>query len=139
MMPGACLRLALTFERLWNAADGMGVDHVCKQAVEAATVMIDDYLLPMALRVFGVAAMASTHRDAAAIANWVLLKRPSKLYTRELMRGSILTGQSNSSRIQRAVSVLENASWACANSVHDASKIGRKRNDYLLNPRVYEQ
>ncbi len=135
-MPGVCLRLALTFEGLWNAVDEKGVDHVCKQAVEASTVMIDDYLLPMAMRAFGDAALTDKERNAAVLAKWILKNRPERINTRELSRGVGTPNLRKTNDIRSAIEVLLEAGWLRANSGRAGGTKGRRRGDYEINPCV---
>lgn len=137
-MPGVCLRLALTFEGLWNVADGKGVGQVCKQAVEAATVMIDDYLKPMASRAFGDAALTDKERNAAILATWILKNRPNEINSREISRGAATPKLRKAEDILSAFETLERAMWIRAKQQQAGKIAGRHKMDYKINPSLID-
>ena len=137
-MPGVCLRLAITFEGLWNSVDGKPLDHVCKAAIEAATVMIDDYLKPMAVRAFGDAAISISDRKAATLAKWIIKTRPKRINTRELQRGAGMPSLGTREDIQGAIEALIEADWLKSEESRRGNTKGRQKSDYAINPYVFE-
>jgi hypothetical protein len=68
-MPGVCLRLALNLEYLWLATTTRQETFtVTVPAIEAATLMIDQYFKPMAARAYGDASLPQADRNAATLA-----------------------------------------------------------------------
>ena len=137
-MPGICLRLALSFEGLWNGAEGKGVDYVCKQAVEAASVMIDDYLKPMATRAFGDVGLSDENRNAVTLAKWLLKKRPEQINSRVLQREIRLPGLKNAKDIKGVIEVLIDANWLHGNPKRNGKTVGKMSGDFLINERLFE-
>lgn len=137
-MPGLCLRLAITYEGLWNAVDGKGLDQVCKQAVEAATVFIGEYLKPMAARAFGDSALTDQQRNAATLAKWILKNRPQRINTRELIRGEGTPTFRKANEIKGSIEVLVSGEWLHAAASRKGYQKGRWRMDYSINPSVYK-
>lgn len=132
-MPGVCLRLAITFEGLWNAPDGKGLDQVGKQAVEAATVMIDEYLKPMAKRAFGDNALSDHGLNASILAKWLLKYKPVTINTRRLQREARLPGLRDASAIHDAIALLVGADWLRPDNKRQGDTPGRSSNDYIIN------
>jgi hypothetical protein len=65
------LRLALNLEFLWWCGDaGMAPPPktISSRAFAAAALLVNDYLIPMAERVYGDAAATSAERNAATLA-----------------------------------------------------------------------
>jgi len=83
---GAALRISLTLEWLWWCAKddfAMPPTEISVAAFEAAAALLDEYLLPMAERVFGDAAATGNERNAATLARWIMAKRPGEIHVRD--------------------------------------------------------
>lgn len=137
-MPGVCLRLAITFEGLWNSAEGKLLGHVSKAAIEAATVMIDDYLKPMAARAFGNSVLTNKECNAAILAKRILKMGLDRINTREISRGSGTPTLRKADDIRAAIDLLEETDWLRSDSCRSGGNNGRGSGDYKVNPYILE-
>jgi len=100
--------------------------------------LIDDYLKPMAERVFGDAALPEGDRLAAIVASWILRERPPLLNARDLRRKARLPGLREAEKVKLALNVLMEAEWIRPAFDRAGDSTGRRREDYEVNPRLYE-
>ena len=157
-LPAVACRLALMLEHLWWAGDHPDHGpprHVTKAAILAAVGLVDAYLVPMAERTFGDLALLQIERNAATLARWILASRDVLRETfrkahngraqadheltvnaRELRRRR-LPGLHESATVRAALSELVEAGWLVRRPERDGDKPGRKREDYLVNPRIW--
>ena len=134
-MPGVCLRLALCFEYLWLSATTRHESFtVSISAIEAATVMIEQYLKPMAERVYGDAAFPKEEKSAATLAKWIIKNRPQTVNVRELYKKTKLAGLSDSKKVKEALAVLEESNWLRPLGFQTN---GRPKGDYEINKDVF--
>ena len=139
--PGHLLRLALVLEHLWWCAKtsiAMPPNRISKAAVLAAAGLVDDYLKPMAERVFGDAALPEGDRIAATVAGWILREKPAVLNARDLRRKARLPGLREAEKVKLALNVLVEADWLRPVFGRAGDRTGRQREDYQINPRLYE-
>jgi len=136
-MPGVCLRLALCFEYL-NLSSTTRTENfeVPLIAVEAATVMIEQYLKPMAEHAYGNAALSKAERNAATLAKWIVKNKPERINVRELQRSSGLPGLKKADEIKDAVEVLVEADWVCYDPKREGGTTGKMSGDYEINSAV---
>ena len=135
-MPGVCLRLALCFEYLWlSSTTRLENFAMSYAAVEAATVMIEQYLKPMAERAYGDAALAKEDKNAAVLAKWIVKNKPQSINTRELYRKIKLPGMDKSEKVKGAIDVLVEAGWLLSSGIHGN---GRPKQNYEVNPGVFK-
>ncbi len=136
-MPGVCLRLALCFEYLWLAATTRQENFVVTYAaVEAATVMIEQYLKPMAAKAYGDAALPQAERNAATLAKWIIKNKVERINTRELQRNVRLLGLRTASEIRSAIKYLVEESWLYGDFKRGGKNKGRLTNNYQVNPKI---
>tara|TARA_R110000824_G_scaffold270881_1_gene459336 strand:+ start:5947 stop:8298 length:2352 start_codon:yes stop_codon:yes gene_type:complete len=135
-MPGVCLRLAATFQGLWNAVQAAPVSQVERAAVEAATVMIDDYFKPMAARAYGDAALSPADRNAAALAKWLQRTKPDRINLRDLQRGGGNPAFKDREALRDAVDILVEAEWLRPAPSRTGGTKGRQKVDYVVNPAI---
>jgi hypothetical protein len=111
---GQALRLALNLEFLWWCAeDSMAPPpmEISPRAFEAAALLVSDYFLPMAERVYGDAASTKQDRNAATLARWIYKTRPPEVHVRRLQREIRLPGLKVADDIHAAAHVLVEADW----------------------------
>ena len=111
---GSALRISLTLEWLWWCAKddfAMPPTEISLAAFEAAAALVDDYLLPMAERVFGDASATEIERNAATLARWIIKERPAQVYVRDLQRTVRLPGLRTAELIKGAANALVEADW----------------------------
>jgi hypothetical protein len=138
--PGHLIRLALVLEHLWWCAKtsiALPPSRISKAAVLAAAGLVDDYLKPMAERVFGDAALPEGDRLAATVARWIIRERPALLNARDLRRRARLPGLREAEKVRLALNVLVEADWLRPAFGRAGDSTGRQREDYQVNPKLY--
>jgi len=135
---GLALRLSLNLELLWwSARPGMEPPPtmISRRAFQAAAMLVEDYFMPMAERVFGDAATRKQDRDAATLARWVVRERAEDVHVRHLQREVRLPGLTDADAIKAAADALVDADWLAAPQVGfgTARKVA-----YRVNPLVLE-
>jgi hypothetical protein len=137
---GQVLRLALVLELLWWCGeDGMAPPpaDVGLRALAAAALLIGDYFMPMAERVYGDAAATERERGAATLARWITKTRLREVHVRHLQREVRLPGLRTAEQIRAAAEVLVEADWLCPPAA--GTEFGQRgRVAYPVNPRVWE-
>jgi len=134
-MPGVCLRLALCFEYLWQSSTTRQENFaVSYAAIEAATVMVQHYLKPMAERAYGDAALSKVERDTVTLAKWIVKIKAERINTRKIQRTANLAGMRKAIEIREAIEVLEEARWLRSDSQRAGGDNGRRTGDYEVNP-----
>ncbi|WGF90085.1 DUF3987 domain-containing protein [Marinivivus vitaminiproducens] len=116
--PGIVLRVALLLEHLWWAWDRQASrqpNEVSEQAAVAAIRVIEEYIHPMALRIYGEASLPKVERDAVTVARWIRerLRRDGHLvsFTTRDMQRARLPGLATASDVRAALEELQEASW----------------------------
>ena len=132
---GLALRISLVLEMLWwCASDGMALppSMISERAFVAAAMLVGEYFMPMAERVYGDAAASQTDRNAATLAKWIVKERAEEVYVRHLQRIVRLPGLKVADDIHDA---LIAADW-----LHEppARPGKRPRMAYPVNPKVME-
>lgn len=138
-MPGIVLRLALVIEHLrW--ADGGGAEPatVSHWSLAAALELADGYIKPMALRVYGDAALPAVERHAATMARYILRHRPARVNVRDIQRQWRLPGLKTAEAVKDALSLLADADWLRPAPGREGDTHGRQRADFLVNPKLME-
>jgi Protein of unknown function (DUF3987) len=137
---GQALRLALGLEFLWwcgREAMTAPPREIGARAFAAAAMMIADYFVPMAERVYGDAATSERERCAATLARWIVAERPAELHVRHLQRNVRLPGLRTAEQIRAAADALIEADW-----LHPPVPGGefgqRGRVAYAVNSRLWD-
>jgi hypothetical protein len=137
---GHVLRLALVLEYLWWCGEaGMSEPpaEINARAFAAAALLVSDYFLPMAERVYGDAAASERERGAATLARWICAERPAELHVRHLQRAVRLPGLRTADQIRAAADALVEADWL--RPPPPGSEFGQRgRIAYPINPRLWE-
>ncbi len=139
-LPGLAVRIALVLELLaWSetAEDAPGPEDVGERAIVAAVTFLQDFVIPMARRTFGAAALPEAERDARRLARWLIRKRPlqSTVNAKELRRMAQGPAIPDSERMEAALRELESAYWVRP-APSRAAGHGRQRKDWAINPRL---
>jgi len=131
-MPGVCLRLALCFEYLWLSSTTRQENFaVSYAAVEAATVMVEEYLKPMAKRAYGDAALPEEEKNAATLVKWTIKNKVEQVNVRDLYRTIKLPGLDKPVKVKAAIEILLETDWLRPISFNEA---GRPKQSYIVNP-----
>jgi hypothetical protein len=135
---GLTLRLSMVLEMLWwSASEGMAPPPsvITEQALLAAAMLVAEYFMPMAERVYGDAAASETERRAATLAKWIVKEKATEVHVRHLQREARLPGLKSADEIHEAARALIEADW-----LRDPppSTGKRPRMAYPVNPKVLE-
>jgi len=137
---GHALRVSLVLEMLrWCAEDGAAAPptEISDGAFADAAVLVGDYFIPMAERVYGDAAVDRKTRNAATLARWILRERATEVYVRDVQRHRKLPGLTSAELIHDAAAVLVDSDWL--RSPPSSSGFGpRSRLAYPVNPRILD-
>jgi hypothetical protein len=138
---GQVLRLALVIEFLWWCAE-QGIAPppaaISARAFAAAAMLVADYCVPMAERVYGDAAATTADRNAATLARWIIGARPADVHARHLQREVRLPGLRTAEHIHTAAAVLVEADWLRPPPA--SREFGpRTRVAYVVNPRLLDR
>jgi hypothetical protein len=113
--------------------------------IERAITFVDDYLSPMAERVFGDAALPDDERGAANIAKLIVARRLGDpdgngrvlINSREVQRLK-LPKLRNADAVKAAFSVLTENGWIRSAPSREGKGAGRRRDDHEINPYVFK-
>ena len=132
---GLIARLALTFEYAnWtNGPEPLSVSNI---SIAFAAGLFIEYFMPMAQRCFGIASLPLDLRAAAALARYVLNKKPSEINLRQLRREAGISGLSSVADFDTAAEALVEAVW-----LFPVTKEGPGRNakTFTVNPLIFEE
>jgi hypothetical protein len=95
----------------------------------------------MAERAYGDAGVPEADRLATVVARWIVDKKimdktPAIINARDLRRAGGLPGLREIDKVKAALGVLVEADWLVPAPSRAGSGGGRKRDDYLVNPRL---
>ena len=111
---GLALRLSLVLEYLWWCArDGFVAPPtaISENAFAAAAIVVSDYLMPMAARVYGNAKASEAERNATTLAKWIVGTKAGEVHVRHLQREVRLPGLREAETICEACDHLAEADW----------------------------
>jgi hypothetical protein len=135
---GQLLRIALVLEHLWWSslpeADAPG--SISVDAITSAAALIEDYIKPMAARVYGDAALPERDRLAAILARWIVRTRPKSINARAVRRTARLPGLKEADKVKIACEALVDADWLRSAPTRQGDSAGRTRDDYVINPKL---
>jgi hypothetical protein len=137
--PGRALRLALVYQLLTWSAHGDGEREpitVTDDAMARAAGYLD-YAAAMMERIEGGLAIGRAETDAAAIARYLLETSAPALNERELYQSAGWAWLRRPGRRAPALRILEEAAWI-RRPTSEAGKLGRKRHDWDVSPRIVE-
>ena len=123
--PGHLLRLALVLEHLWwsGSAGYAPPSRIGRHALSAAAALIEDYFKPMAIRVFGDAALPEADRLATTLARWLLRERPKVVNARDLRRKARLQGLREAEKVKLALATLSWRRTGCGHRCRRAKEV----------------
>lgn len=138
-LPGMVLRLSLVIEYLrWAQAGGEEPREVSHWSLASALELADGYIKPMALRVYGDAALPPVERNAATLARYILKHRPNRVNAGDIRRHWRLPGLKTAEAVKDAMDWLVDADWLRPAPVRSGDTPGRQRSDFLINPALLE-
>ena len=119
-------------------AGGPEPEKVSTEATGYAAHLIDEYFKPMAVRVYGDAALPEDEAHAIAIARRIRKERHQTINVRQIRRTWCLPGLKAPEKIMAAIRVLEEGGWTRPAPSRQGQTPGRQSSDYDINPRVLE-
>lgn len=138
-MNGMVLRIALVIEYLrWADQGGPEPITVSEISLASAVELAEDYIKPMALRVYGDAALPPVERNAATLARYILKHGTQRLNGGDIRRHWRLPGLKTADAVKDALELLAEADWLRAAPTRQGDSPGRQRSDFLVNPKVLE-
>ena len=134
-LPGIVLRIALLIEYLdWTLTrDETEPETVTAVSLIRARDFADQYLKPMAMRVFGDASLPANERNAATLARWIIREKRRTINLRDVRRAR-LPGLDAVDKLQEAVNQLVDADWLTDIGDRQGANPGRRAKDYAVNP-----
>lgn len=137
---GHALRLACILTYTWWGADPHAPceepDAIAEAAMATAIEMMETYFLPMAIRVFGDAAVPIVETNAAILARH-LRDEKLKSFNASKLRYKLGGPLREASAMDAACAELEDAGLIQA--VDAVRKRGRPSKDYIVNPRLFQR
>jgi Protein of unknown function (DUF3987) len=137
-LPGIVLRLAMVFEYMdWSLTSRPEPDVIGVEAIARAADLVDDYFKPMALRVYGDAALPPQEKCAAMLARRILREKCKTVNANDIRRYWKLPGLRESNAVKSALLVLVELGWLCK-AVPNNTK-GKSKENYHVNPAVFRE
>ncbi|MET4807499.1 DUF3987 domain-containing protein [Limibacillus sp. MBR-115] len=137
-LPNYFGRLALIMELMTWAADHPAEPEPGEISEKTATrvaLLIDEYLKPMALRVYSEGGFAEDESDARNLGRWLRRTRQTVINVRDIRRNPPVQGLSGKGRLERAIEILCDAGVL---RLVTSEGVGRPRGDYEVNPAIVE-
>lgn len=138
-LPGLALRLALVVQLLeWADTGGPEPVGISTDVLMRVLVFLDRYAKPMALRVFGDAALPQGERNAATLARYIVKAKATRLNLRDVRRTAALPGLRDAGPLDEAAALLVEACWLFEAPTRSGETPGRRSKDFIVNPLVHE-
>lgn len=135
-LPGIILRLALAFEYMdWCLTDKPEPETIGIEAIARAADLVDEYFKPMAIRVYGDAALPPNEKRAAMLARRILKNKTLTVNAGEVRRYWKLPGLRDSESVKAAFAVLVESGWLAP--VVESPTKGAPKLDYQVNPELF--
>jgi len=138
-LSGIVLRLSAIFMYLeWVTVNEPEPNEVSKDQLLRAIGIVTGYFFPMAERCFGEAGLTLEQKDLITVAKWILREKPNKINASEFKRmaGSPLR---STKRLTEVLKNLVEMYWLEKTGTREGSSYGRKKDDYTVNPKLYEE
>ena len=138
-LPGLTLRLAIILEYLkWSEIERTEPETISIETVGYAGHLIDEYFKPMALRVYGDAALPDAERHAAIIARRIIKNRLVSVNAREIRRSWKISGLTVAKKVADALEVLTDADILRPSPSRQGTTPGRTKADFEANPQLWD-
>lgn len=136
-MKGVVLRLSLVVELLhWADKGGPEPDTIGARTVLLAADFVEEYAKPMALRVYGDAALPQSERDAAVVAKHIIRLGQRQFNARTMRRGAGYPGPKKAQDLDAALAHLVEADLIKPAPHRDGETPGRMAANFFVNPGV---
>ena len=147
-LPGRALRYSLVLRHLRWCVETPATPapmSISKDVLANVLLLLDEYLIPMAERAFGDAALPEAERNSVAVAKAILAGRLGekdeagrlKVNVRATTRKR-LPGLRESAKVRAAFQVLVEADWLRVARTREGARPGREREDCEVNPAVFK-
>ena len=121
----------------WAWQGGQEPRVVTAETVGAVCDFIEQYAKPMALRVFGDAALPPVERNAATLARYIKRHKLDTFNARSLRRKAGYTGPKQPKAQEDALDLLVECNWIMPAPHRAGDNGGRLSADYIVNPAVH--
>jgi hypothetical protein len=137
---GTVARLALVLEVLkWaTSSQQYPVNVIAPDTVQDAIRVSKQYLIPMGQRVFEDGSKPLEARHSEAMARWIMTHKPTLLNARDVYKKAKIEGVRDAKTAKAAIAEMVSANWLIEASQREGETTGRKRSDYLVNPRLWQ-
>jgi hypothetical protein len=138
--PGFVLRLALALEMLWWSAnvDYAEPERISRAAIDMAIKLYETYLAPMARRVYGEFSISDDQHSIRLLANELIKRQEEKLNKRDVYVRWGLKGLDTATRVGVAIEGLVKAGWVRRETYSPGAEGGRRPENFLVNPRLFQ-
>ena len=137
-LPGLALRLALILEYLkWSEIEQPEPETIGTEAVGYAAHLVDEYFKPMALRVYGDAALPEAEHHAATIVRRIIKHELAVVNARVIRREWRMPGLTAAEKVAAALEVLIDADILRPVPSRQGDTPGRGTSDFEVNPRLW--
>ena len=137
-LKGVVLRLSLVIELMhWADKGGPEPRQVSAHTVGLAADFVDSYCKPMALRVYGDAALSKSERDAAVVARHIIGLRLDKFNARALRREAGYPGPKKPDEMDAALAHMVDGDLIAPAPERGGNTPGRTASNYIVNPKVF--
>jgi hypothetical protein len=133
---GHVLRLSLVLELLWWCAEegfSPPPTRISARAFTAAAVLMRQYFVPIAARVYREHAATAQDQNTAALARWILSSHAREVHVRHLQRTVRLSGLRKAGQIEQAAAALIAHYWLLPSEPREGFG-PRPRHAYRVNP-----
>lgn len=138
-IPGMALRLSglLALTDWAFGRESEPPETIPADIAERAWAFFEDYFEPMALRVYGDAAIPQGERDAASIARKIFERKELTINARTIRLQWGIPGIRTAARIDAALGHLQEAGWVRPAPTRQGGSSGRQSKTYEVNPDVF--
>ena len=137
-LPGLTLRLALILQYLkWSETEQPEPETIGTEAMGYAAHIVDEYFKPMALRVYGDAALPEAEHHAAAVARRIIKNKLAIVNAREIRRDWKIPGLTASKKVTAALDILVDANILRPAPSRLGETPGRNKSNFEVNPRLW--
>lgn len=137
---GTVLRLSLVAEYVrWadGPPDADEPEAVGVETLASVIEYVESYGKPMALRVFGDAALPPVERNAATLGRYIRREKLRSINASHLRRNIRLPGLRDADAVSDAIKLLIDADWLRDSGSRQGDTHGRRSSDFDINPAVH--
>ncbi|MBE6446090.1 MAG: DUF3987 domain-containing protein [Alphaproteobacteria bacterium] len=137
---GVVVRLSLMFEYLWWAdSENPEPDFIGLNALNTAINFYEQYLFPMAKRVYGIYMAPEYQQEARKLAQYILNNKIESFTLRDIYYNAVVPGIRRKEQAEKATSILIKYGWLKTKKIsRPGESRGRQKTLYIVNPEVFD-